>query len=167
MDDGLQQTNRCNNSFLWVLWLTLLQPSLLLLKKMPTCLTRCAHSSYAGLIKLIPTGYTNIVSYLCACQVLIKIHTHTHKEPTRNRESQKRASSCPWFQSCPHKLLAWFQADHSRIRRCTKTWNHQLCLQEELHIFHASDIGHQDFWWKLWSKSCGHQPQGPCWVSVG
>ena len=33
MDDGLQQTNRCNNSFLWVLWLTLLQSSLLLLKK--------------------------------------------------------------------------------------------------------------------------------------
>ena len=27
-------------------------------EKTPTRLTRCAHSSYAGLIKLIPTGYT-------------------------------------------------------------------------------------------------------------
>ena len=25
-------------------------------EKTPTCLTRCAHSSYAGLIKLIPTN---------------------------------------------------------------------------------------------------------------
>ena len=35
-------------------------------EKTPTCLTRCAHSSYAGLIKLIPTGYTNIVTFVHA-----------------------------------------------------------------------------------------------------
>ena len=35
-------------------------------EKTPTCLTRCAHSSYAGLIELIPTGYTNIVTFVHA-----------------------------------------------------------------------------------------------------
>ena len=35
-------------------------------EKTPTRLTRCAHSSYADLIKLIPTGYTNIVTFVHA-----------------------------------------------------------------------------------------------------